>query len=89
MALSAEMTRFLGDHATAESWAAFVGVVATPLTAANLAAAMSAKGYHVGEADVVAALDFSKSGVLADRQIDGVVGGSNSAIVSMARNVKG
>ena len=78
MTLSPELTRFLADHATAESWAAFANGVGTAPTAANLAAAMSAKGYQVGEADVVAALEFSKQSPLADQQLDAVVGGTGT-----------
>ena len=75
MTLSAELTRFLADHAKAESWAAFAGGTEKAPTAANLAAAMSAKGYQVGEAEVAAALEFAKQSALADHQLDGVVGG--------------
>ncbi len=75
MTLSAELTRFLADHATAESWAAFANGIGTAPTAATLAAAMSAKGYQVGETEVIAALQFSKQVALADHKLDGVVGG--------------
>jgi hypothetical protein len=78
MTLSAEMTRFLADHATAESWAAFASGIETPPTAATLAGAMSAKGYQVGEAEVTAALKFSKQSPMADRQLDAVVGGQGT-----------
>jgi hypothetical protein len=77
MTLSAEMTRFLADHATAESRAAFASGVETPPTAANFAAAMSAKGYQIGEAEILAVLEFSKSVALDDQQLDGAIGGQN------------
>ena len=75
MTLSPELSRFLADHVTVESWAAFTKGVATPPTAATLAAAMNAKGYQVGETEVVAALEFGKQSALADQQLDGVGGG--------------
>jgi hypothetical protein len=90
MTLSTELSRFLADHATAESWAAFTcGIEAEP-TAANLAAAMSAKGYQVGEAEVVAALELGKQMALADHQLGGVVGGSvGSELQSFAAGAVG
>jgi hypothetical protein len=78
MTFSAELTRFLADHATTEGWAAFANGIGTPPTAANLAAAMSAKGYQVGEAEVAGALELAKQSALADHQLDGVVGGQRT-----------
>jgi hypothetical protein len=74
---SAELKRFLADHATAESRAAFASSVGTHATVATLAAAMSAKGYQVGEAEVSAALDLSKQVALSDEQLAAVVGGQD------------
>jgi uncharacterized protein DUF5407 len=75
--LSTELKRFLADHATAESWAAFASSVGTHATVATLAAAMNAKGYQVGEAEVSAALDFSKQVGLSDQQLAAVIGGQD------------
>jgi hypothetical protein len=74
---SAELKRFLADHATEESRAAFASSVGTHATVATLAAAMSAKGYQVGEAEVSAALDLSKQVALSDEQLAAVVGGQD------------
>jgi hypothetical protein len=74
---SAELKRFLADHATAESRAAFSSSVGTHATVATLAAAMNAKGYKIGEAEVSAALDFSKQVGLSDQQLAAVVGGQD------------
>lgn len=80
MTISAEVTRFLSDHGTAESWAGFVNGVGPAPTPANIAAAMSAKGYQVGEADVIAALAISKQSALNDQQLHGVVGGQGDEL---------
>ncbi len=77
MTFSAELKRFLADHATAESRAAFASSVGTHATVATLAAAMNAKGYKVGEAEVSAALDLSKQVALSDQQLAAVVGGQD------------
>jgi hypothetical protein len=77
MPLSPELARFLVDHATAESRAVFASGVNGAPTAANLAAAMRAKGYQVGDADIMPALEASTQSALADRQLDGVVGGAS------------
>jgi len=77
MTFSAELKRFLADHATEESRAAFASSVGTHATVATLAAAMSAKGYQVGEAEVSAALDLSKQVALSDEQLAAVVGGQD------------
>jgi uncharacterized sodium:solute symporter family permease YidK len=74
---SAELKRFLADHATAESRAAFSSSIGAHATVATLAAAMNAKGYQVGEAEVSAALDFSKQVGLSDQQLAAVVGGQD------------
>lgn len=76
MTLSAELTRFLADHATAESLASFADGSGLTRTAANLTAAMNAQGYGVDEAEVAAALAYGREIALTDRQLDGVVGGS-------------
>ncbi|CAN5866046.1 hypothetical protein BH11PSE3_BH11PSE3_07780 [soil metagenome] len=76
MTFSTEMTRFLADHATVESLAAFADGSGRTRTAADLAAAMKAQGYGVDEAEVSAALEYGKEIALTDRQLDGVVGGS-------------
>jgi hypothetical protein len=75
--LSTELKRFLADHATAESRAAFASSVGTHATVATLAAAINAKGYQVGEAEVSAALDLSKQVALTDQQLAAVVGGQD------------
>jgi hypothetical protein len=86
MAFSPELTRFLADHATAESWADFSNGVATPPTAATLAAAITAKGYRVGEAEIGAALELAKQAALTDRQLDAVVGGGFSETFESLRD---
>ena len=73
--LSTELKRFLADHAAAESRAAFASSVGPHATVATLAAAINAKGYQVGEAEVSAALDLSKQVALTDQQLAAVVGG--------------
>ena len=75
MTVSAELMRFLDDHAMAESRAAFASGVGPGATAATLAAAFNAKGYRIREADVVAALESRNQSALADEKLDGVVGG--------------
>jgi hypothetical protein len=77
MTFSAELKRFLADHATAESRAAFASSVGTHAAVATLAAAMNAKGYQVGEAEVSAALALSKQVALSDEQLAAVVGGQD------------
>jgi hypothetical protein len=88
MTPSAELKRFLADHATAESWAAFTKGVGTAPTAATLAAAMSAKGYLVGEAEVVAALQFGKQSALSDQNLHGVVGGHGVDPADPAKSIQ-
>jgi hypothetical protein len=75
MTISAELTRFLADHATAESQAAFAKAFATAPTAADLAAAMNANGYRIDKAELVAVLELSKKVKLSDDQLGSVVGG--------------
>ena len=75
--LSTELKRFLADHATAENRAAFASSVGPHATVATLAAAINAKGYQVGEAEVSAALDLSKQVALTDQQLAAVVGGQD------------
>lgn len=85
--LSTELKRFLADHATAESRAAFASSVGTHATVATLAAAINAKGYQVGEAEVSAALDLSKQVALTDQQLAAVVGGQDMNVGDLMNSV--
>jgi hypothetical protein len=85
--LSTELKRFLADHATAESRAAFASSVGTHATVATLVAAMSAKGYQVNEAEVSAALDLSKQVALTDQQLAAVVGGQDMNVGDLMNSV--
>ena len=87
--MSTGLSRFLADNATAESWAAFTTGIEIEPTAANLAAAMRAKGYQVDEAEVVAALELGKQMALADQQLGTVVGGANSDLESLIGSAYG
>jgi hypothetical protein len=85
--LSTELKRFLADHTTAESRAAFASSVGTHATVATLAAAINAKGYQVGEAEVSAALDLSKQVALTDQQLAAVVGGQDMNVGDLMNSV--
>ena len=87
MTFSAELKRFLADHATAESRANFASSVGTHATVATLATAMNTKGYQVGEAEVSAALDLSKQVALTDQQLAAVVGGQDMNVGDLMNSV--
>lgn len=88
MAISSELARFLTDHATAESWAAFKSGVGSTPTAATFAAALNAKGYQVGEAEIAAGQELGRQWALSDGQLEGVVGGQEMDVNALLSMIK-
>ena len=85
MAQSAELTRFLADHATAERRTAFLKDIRTAATTADVAAVLNAKGYRIDDTEVAAALGSGNQGALTDVQLEGVVGGNSLPLLDMLR----
>ena len=85
MAQSAELMRFLADHATVETRAAFLKDIRTSATTADLAAVLNAKGYRIDDTEVAAALGSGNQGSLTDAQLEGVVGGNSLPLLDMLR----
>ncbi len=77
MDTSAELQRFLTDHADAESAARLLSTVRPVLDAAALAAVARDRGYALSEAEAAAAIKALSvvTTDLSEDQLDGVTGG--------------